>query len=264
METCITRNKREIYKFLSKTPALQLYSIGDLDDFFWPYTTWHALYDDGEMQSVALLYSGMTPSTLLLFYEKDSYYPGTLLKSIRNLLPKKFNVHLSPGLIDFFGKENIIEDYGHNYRMILTGNPEKVSDENIRQLTIGDIPSITGLYKVAYRGNWFDNRMVETGKYFGHFTAGILTGIAGIHVYSPEYRIAALGNIATHPDFRGRKIAYKLTSLLCSDLKNSVDIIGLNVKSDNQAAIKCYENIGFEIKSSYDECYVRNVPSFQA
>jgi len=117
---------------------------------------------------------------------------------------------------------------------------------------------LTVFYKVAYPENWFDSRMVESGKYFGYFNEGSLVGIAGIHVYSPEYHIAALGNIAVHPDFRGRKIACKLTSVLCYDLKKSVDIIGLNVKSDNIAAIKCYDNIGFEIRSFYDECLIKN------
>jgi ribosomal protein S18 acetylase RimI-like enzyme len=258
METRITRDKSEIYRFLSKTPDLQLYTIGDLDDFFWPDTKWYAMYENGEMQSVALLYSGMSPSTLLLFYEKDPYYSRALLKSIRDLLPEKFYVHFSPGLIDIFGKENIVKDYGHNYRMVLTREPEHISDENIRHMELSDIDAINSLYKVAYPDNWFDSRMVKTGKYFGYFISGLLIGIAGIHVYSEEYRIAALGNIATHPDFRGRKISYKLTSALCCNLKNSVDVIGLNVKSENPAAIKCYENIGFEIRSSYDECLVKN------
>jgi ribosomal protein S18 acetylase RimI-like enzyme len=257
METRITKDKREIYKYLSGNPDLQLYTIGDLDNFFWPDTLWYAIFDNGEIQSVALLYTGMTPSTLLLFCEKNTDYSIALLKSIRPLLPETFNVHLSPGLIGVLGKDNIIEDYGSNYRMILRREPEYICDENIRRLNTGDLSRITDFYKVAYPGNWFDSRMVETGKYFGYFAEGSFAGIAGIHVYSPEYRIAALGNIATHPEFRGRKIAHKLTSTLCFDLKNSVDVIGLNVKSDNPAAIKCYENAGFEIISSYDECFMR-------
>jgi ribosomal protein S18 acetylase RimI-like enzyme len=258
METRITRKKSEIYKFLSGTPGLQLYTIGDLDDFFWKDTVWYAIYDKKKMQSVALLYTGMDPSTFLLFYEKDPFFSEELLKSIRKLLPARFNVHLSPGLIDIFGKENILEDYGQNFRMILARNPEQISDDNIRKIELDDIPEINDLYKIAYPHNWFDRRMIETGKYFGYFTGGMLVGIAGIHVYSQEYRVAALGNIATHPDFRGRKIAFNLTSFLCNDLRNSVDIIGLNVKSDNMAAIKCYKNIGFEIISSYDECFIQN------
>ena len=258
METRITRDKVEIYRFLSRTPELQLYTIGDLDDFFWHNTLWYAICDKGEIQSIALLYKGMNPSTFLLFCEKDLYYPTELIKSIQQFLPGQFNVHLSPGLIDVFGKDNIIKDYGQNFRMILTRDPYPVPEENIRRLEMKDINAITGFYKVAYPDNWFDSRMIESGKYFGCFNDVSLIGIAGIHVYSPEYRIAALGNIAVHPDFRGRKIAYKLTTVLCCDLKKSVDIIGLNVKSDNIAAIKCYKNIGFEIRSFYDECFIKN------
>ena len=258
METRITRDKNEIYRFLSKTPDLQLYTIGDLDDFFWPHTIWYAIYERNEIESIALLYTGMDPSTFLLFSDKDLYYSTELIKSIKPLLPETFNVHLSPGLIDVFGKEKIIKDYGHNYRMILTRDLEPVSDDNIRRLKFNDVDAINSLYEVAYPDNWFDSRMVESGKYFGYFHEGLLIGVAGVHVYSPEYRIAALGNIATHPDFRGKRIAYKLTSALCSDLKKTVDIIGLNVNSENRAAIKCYENIGFEIRSSYDECFVKN------
>jgi ribosomal protein S18 acetylase RimI-like enzyme len=142
--------------------------------------------------------------------------------------------------------------------MILMKNPEQISDGNIRKLMVDDLDIINSFYKTAYPFNWFDSRMLETGKYFGYFIEGMLAGISGIHVYSALYRIAALGNIATLPDFRGRKIAYKLTSFLCNDLKKSVDLIGLNVKSENTAAIKCYRNIGFEIRSSYDECLIKN------
>jgi len=258
MKTKIIRDKDEIYRFLSKTPELQIYTIGDLDDFFWPHTIWYAVFDLGEIQSIALLYTGMTPQTLLLFCDKDPGYSTFLIKSIRHLLPDKFNVHLSPGLIDIFGKENIINNYGQNLRMILKQDPREVLDNNIRQLRLNDLDIIKKLYEAAYPSNWFDSRMVETGQYLGYFIDGELTGIAGIHVYSPEYRIAALGNIATHPDFRGRGIACKLTSALCCNLKTKVDLIGLNVSSENKAAIKCYENVGFEIRSTYDECLIRN------
>jgi len=96
LETRIIRDKGEIYRFLSKTPDLQIYTIGDLDDFFWPQTKWFALYDTGEIESLALLYTGMVPNTLLLFFDNDPYYPTELLKSIRKLLPDKVNVHLIP------------------------------------------------------------------------------------------------------------------------------------------------------------------------
>lgn len=258
MDTKITRDKREIYGFLSKNPDLQLYLIGDLDDFFWPHTIWYALYDKAVIQSIALLYTGMSPSTLLLYYDQDMYYSRELLESLKPLLPEKFNVHLSPGLKEVLGKKNIIEDNGQSYRMILSKTPEAIRDNNIKRLSIPDLQSLKDFYKISYPNNWFDSRMVETGKYFGYFDKNKLIGVSGIHVYSSEYHIAALGNIATHPDFRGQQIAFKLTSVLCNDLKKDCEIIGLNVKSDNLAAIKCYEKAGFTIRLAYDECIMQN------
>jgi ribosomal protein S18 acetylase RimI-like enzyme len=142
--------------------------------------------------------------------------------------------------------------------MVLNKLPEQVTDKNIRRLVPEDIPEMKSFYALSYPENWFESRMVETGKYFGCFIDGTLAGISGVHVYSKDYRVAALGNIATHPGFRGMKIAYKLTVTLCYDLEKDTDTIGLNVKSGNIPAIRCYENAGFETYGSYDECLIRN------
>jgi GNAT superfamily N-acetyltransferase len=170
----------------------------------------------------------------------------------------KFNAHLSTGLIDIFGRENILDYYGSDYKMLLTKSAIDPKDKNIRRLTVEDLPVIKELYLVSYPENWFDSRMLETNKYFGYFINDKLIGVAGIHVFSEKYKVAGLGNIATHPDHRGQQIGYKLTSALCFDLQKSVDFIGLNVRSDNEHAIKCYEKTGFEIIGAYEECLVKN------
>jgi ribosomal protein S18 acetylase RimI-like enzyme len=259
MEVRIARDKKEIFDFLSADPALNLYLIGDLDDFFWPYTKWYALYDKGSMRSIALFYTGSEPPALLLFFTGDPHYHESLLKAIRPSLPDEFTVHLSDGLLKVFGRKRIIRNWGVHYRMILAREPEPVSDDNIRRLSVSDMKEIEELYRSSYPDNWFTGRMVETGKYFGYFDSGKLVGISGIHVYSASYSIAALGNIAVHPGFRGKKIAYRLTSALCSDLRPDVNTIGLNVMAENLPAIRSYENAGFEKRYMYDECLVRNV-----
>ena len=67
-----------------------------------------------------------------------------------------------------------------------------------------DIEIIIGLYEESYPDNFFDKRMLETGKYFGYFENGKLIGIAGIHVYSAKYKVATLGNITIDPSQRGK------------------------------------------------------------
>jgi ribosomal protein S18 acetylase RimI-like enzyme len=259
MSIDILHHKEEIYQFLSKEPELQLYSIGDLDDFFWPKTIWFAEKENDKVEALALLYVGMMPPTLVAFCNENKISATKdLLNQIKPLLPGKFNAHLSPDLLEVFGKENVLQFYGHDYNMCLKKEPEKIIDCNIRQLKSGDLNEIRKLYSIAYPDNWFDTRMLETGKYTGYFENNNLVGIAGIHVYSKKYKVAALGNITTHPEFRGKQIAYKLTSNLCNDLLKEVTVIGLNVRSHNEAAINCYKKIGFEIAGSHDECLIHN------
>jgi GNAT superfamily N-acetyltransferase len=257
MDLIILHDKNSILSYLKKNAGLQIYSIGDLDNFFWPKTIWFALRDADAIQSIALLYVGMDMPTLLSFYEGESCFSCQLIERIRHLLPVKFNAHLSPGLLDIFGRQNIIDYYGLNCKMVLKKAVHEPNDKNIRKLSFDDLSIIKDFFAVSYPKNWFDSRMLETGKYYGYFINDKLVGVSGIHVFSEEYKVAALGNIATHPDHRGKQIGYKLTSALCFDLQKCVDIIGLNVKSDNDHAIKCYKKIGFEVIGTYDECLLK-------
>jgi ribosomal protein S18 acetylase RimI-like enzyme len=65
-----------------------------------------------------------------------------------------------------------------------------------------------------------------------------------------------LGNIVTHPDYRGRGFAKAVIAALCQSLFERADNIGLNVKADNAAAITLYEKLGFEIIATYYELMV--------
>lgn len=260
MDLKILHGKNEIFKYLEKCLGLQIYLIGDLDDFFWPKTIWFALKEFDEIKAIALLYIGMAPPTLLSFYEGEAFYYRILLEKIKPFLPNKLNMHTSPNLLDVFCRKNILKYYGLNYKMLLKKEAPDFNNQNIRKLSMQDLNAIKEFYIVSYPQNWFDSRMLETNKYFGYFIENKLVGVSGIHVYSEQYRVAALGNIATHPDFRGQKIAYQLTSALCSDLQKSVDYIGLNVNSENKYAIQCYRKIGFEIIGEYDECFLKNKP----
>jgi predicted GNAT family acetyltransferase len=128
-----------------------------------------------------------------------------------------------------------------------------VDTAGVVQLTAEDHEEISALYAASYPGNWFDMRMLETGHYYGLRDGGELLSIAGIHVYSPRYRIAALGNITTHPKARGRGYAARVTAKLCRELLHTVDHIGLGVKSDNIGAIACYTRLGFTQVGQYNE-----------
>jgi predicted GNAT family acetyltransferase len=97
--------------------------------------------------------------------------------------------------------------------------------------------------------------MLETGLYRGIRRGGRLVSVAGVHVYSPRFLVAALGNITTHPDWRGHGFATLVSAALCQALGQAgVAHIGLNVRADNEAAIHCYKKLGFECAADYGEC----------
>jgi ribosomal protein S18 acetylase RimI-like enzyme len=254
-------DKKIIESHFRQNTDLNIYSIGDLDDFFWKYTKWFGIGTGESIEQIALLYEGSQPPTFLAITDNNFDIMTSLIKKIKNELPGKIYCHLSKGLVEAFGTKSILKNCGLYFKMSLKEKSLLLQseNENIRRLLPSDIEIINGLYKASYPENFFDKRMLETGKYFGYFEKGELIGISGIHVYSEKYRVATLGNITINPLHRGKSICQKLTSALCSDLLQTVDNIGLNVSSENQSAINCYKKIGFEVIGEYDEYLLENV-----
>ncbi|WP_017316270.1 GNAT family N-acetyltransferase [Mastigocladopsis repens] len=244
----------EIEAFLHRQPFVHLYELGDLDDFFWSYTIWYALKDSDSIRQIVLLYTGAELPVLLGFSE-DGDEMSKLLRSILHLLPKRFYAHLSSNTVAVFAQDYQIHSHGTFYKMALT-NPsclDKVATYSVEQLSHSDVHDLEALYQISYPGNWFDPRMLETGHYYGVRQGSALVSVAGVHVYSPQYRVATLGNVTTHPDFRHQGLATKVCAKLCQSLLGSVDYIGLNVKADNTGAISCYQRLGFEKIAVYGE-----------
>jgi GNAT superfamily N-acetyltransferase len=247
-------DRAEIEAFLRASPELHVYSLGDLDDFFWPYTTWYGWQEDGELRDVALIYVSRTLPTLVGVSRQPAVM-RKLLGEIVATLPDTFYAHLSPGVERAFSKTHVLESHGPHYKMSLrdTACVRDVDCSGAILLTVRDSADLTRLYQESYPGNWFDLRVLEMGQYFGLREDGRLVSVAGVHVYSERYKVAALGNIVTHPAYRRRGYARQVTARLCQSVIEKVEHIGLNVKANNDAAIACYAGLGFEIIAPYGE-----------
>ena len=164
-------------------------------------------------------------------------------------------IHLTPGGEQAFSDAWQVESHGRHHKMALTA-PQALSEidaSRVSHLTASDLPALQDLYQSAYPGNWFDPRMLETGCYYGVCQGERILSVAGGHVFSPRYRVAAIGNITTHPDFRGQGLGTQVTAQLCRQLTQQVDHIGLHVRTDNAVAIACYQRLGFTVVADYEE-----------
>ena len=249
------RNKREIETYLRRNTFLNIYGIGDLDDSYWPHTTWCAIKNRDLIEALALLYIGLSLPVFLALTDRNSDAMSELLNSIADQLPERFYAHLSPGYEKIFERNFMLKSHGLHYKMALKDKSRVRGGDTSRVVMISndDIKELVTFYNKSYPGHWFEPRMLDSGHYYGIRESDKMVSVAGVHVYSPEYRVAALGNIATHPDYRGKGLGNAVTARLCQELLRSVDHVGLNVKSDNKIAVNCYQKLGFETIAEYGE-----------
>ena len=144
---------------------------------------------------------------------------------------------------------------GRYLKMGLAGRPRGPLAAVIR-FGPGDVGDLLAFYQLAYPGSYFEKRSLEVGPYVGLRDKRGIVAAAGVHVFSPAQRVAALGNIAVHPDHRGRGLAKIVTRGLVQLLAPQVDVVGLNVRADNEPAIRCYKSLGFQVIGAYDELLV--------
>ncbi|MHC4559421.1 MAG: GNAT family N-acetyltransferase [Planctomycetota bacterium] len=256
MKVICLHDKCTIETFLGGNVFLNIYSLGDLDDFFWPYTTWYALTDSAGIRAIALMYTGGSLPCLHVLAEDDkAVYTEELLRYLIGILPRRFHAHLISGLEGILAERYQFRPFGKHNRMALTDKSRlsNFDTSQVENLSMSNLGEMMSLFEKAYPGNYFEPRMLETKQYFGIRQSGALVSVAGVHVYSASYRVAALGNITTHPDYRGRGHGRIAAAKVCQSLLKEIDHIGLNVKADNTSAIRCYEKLGFEAIGSFGE-----------
>jgi len=254
-----TVNKKHLERHFQKDPVLFAYHQGDLDDFYFPDCQWAAdYYQRARIEELILIYSGLKTATVLALGLTDRF--KELLKETIELLPKFFYCHFHKDCRSVFRRTYDEKPLGKFSKMKLVNrqmweNFASDNNDNIVRLELSHRHQLLELYKKAYPENYFNNSMLGTRKYFGYFIKDKLVAAAGVHVYSKKYKIAVLGNIATYEKFRSQGLATKVTAALVRELAGEGLLVALNVKNDNEAAIKCYAKLGFKKTHEYEESF---------
>ena len=89
----------------------------------------------------------------------------------------------------------------------------------------------------------FGPRTIELGEYFGWFEDGRLAAMAGERMHAEKLR--EVSGICTHPGFRGRGLAQRLTLKLIRREMQRGETPFLHVMGDNPGARRLYQKMGF-------------------
>jgi RimJ/RimL family protein N-acetyltransferase len=234
-------DRDEIAAFLRADRLYAAYALGDLDGPNRHRVAWGMAHDDsGRAIALVMHHEGLVPQPLFLMgapdgcrsilervlKPRDAYVQGTELHeiAIRDLYELDRPVLMSRMVVD---RDSFVPFAGPADR-----------------LSALDVDDLNRLYQLGFRAG-FPASVVEEGVYYGIRVRGRLVSAAGTHAINPRERIAVVGNVMTHADFRGHDFAKMVTSAVTAELLDRVDDVTLNVHADNAPAIAAYARLGY-------------------
>jgi ribosomal protein S18 acetylase RimI-like enzyme len=127
-----------------------------------------------------------------------------------------------------------------------------VTAYGVDRLGPGYAGELARLYASAH-GNAFSPYQLALGVFYGAKQRGQLVSAAGTHIVARKMKLAAVGNVCTYPEHRGRGYATRCTSAVCADLLAMGLGVVLNVAQDNADAIHIYQKLGFRVHCPFVE-----------
>lgn len=232
------------------------YALADLDPTEDEYSDW--LFGEA---SVVLIYRGISPGVLFSIGEAeelselfDRIQPGEFVYTLLDPSRKMLEGRLIPRYEE------------RMYRMALERSEfSGVLSGEVVRLGIDDLEEVEALFSnKPDRPDAFHAKQIIDGPFYGIRIEGELRSVAGIHIVSHWASVAAVGNVYTHPTFRGRGLATRTSSAVVRDLLDlDIRTIVLNVAVDNEPAIHSYRRLGFQPVCEYNEG-IANLLSVQA
>ncbi|MES2211217.1 MAG: GNAT family N-acetyltransferase [Chloroflexota bacterium] len=253
----LTTDRRQLRAFLDQDPLLAAYAICDLDDREFPRTRWGAAWSGGSIIAVVLEYSGGSPQPLFLL-GRDEGIEAILRDVIR---PRLAYVAALPNMLPTIQRRYRLDAGPQMVRMAVARETFLSADDpGVERLVPSDAMELNRLYQLGF-GAWLPPQAISEGVYYGLRVRGRLVAAAGTHVVSPSARLAVVGNVLTHGDYRGRGYATAVTGAVTAELLKSCDHVALNVRADNPPAISAYRHLGYAEHIRFEERLAHRIGS---
>ena len=247
-----TTDKDEIAAFLNRDRLYAGYALCDLEDEYFGSCQWFLTSDaQGEPCGLAMEFGRLDPVVLFVMGEPDAVR-ATLEQ---DLTPAYIQLTAQPVHLPTLEPRYRLRHVREMLRMSVHKADFQAAKEQERaeRLTTSDLPELNRIYRMA-SASAFAAYQLESGIFYGIKVNGRLVSTAGTHIISPERRIVAVGNVFTHPHFRGRGYAQAVTGAVTAEALRGFGpdepgqpeaLAILNVRADNAPAIRAYMNIGY-------------------
>jgi ribosomal protein S18 acetylase RimI-like enzyme len=241
-------DRAELRSFLETDRLFAAYAICDLEDREFGKTRWGGAFEGERLVALALEYTGLTPQPLFAMGRTDGI--EAILRDI--VRPRAAYVAVLPDALPAVETVYRVDPGPQMVRMWVDRGRFRPYPADVRRLLPSDIGELNRLYQLGF-ASWLPSSAIADGVYFGMRVRGKLVAAAGTHVISRDARLAVVGNVLTHVDYRGRGFATAVTGAVTAELLRTADQVVLNVRSDNPPALQAYRVPGYAPHVRFEE-----------
>lgn len=243
-----TADRGLLRAFLEEDRLYSAYALCDLDDREFLRTRWGLATVGSKPIAVVLQYAGYSPQPVFVLGENVGI--AAILESV--IKPRTAYVAARTEHLSAIASNYKIDPGPPMVRMWVDADHFRPFPGDVRRLLPVEIGELNRLYQLGFAA-WLPANAIADGIYYGVRVGGRLVSAAGTHVISPEARLAVVGNVMTHADFRGRGYATAVTGAVTAELLRFCDQVVLNVRADNPPALAAYRRLGYQVNVTFEE-----------
>lgn len=235
------RDRNEIRALLEQRRAYAAYALGQLDPVLFRLSQWWRA-TAGTSQALLLHSRGGLGNATFAMGETGA------LEALLRVHPGPRHTFLTCEVhhVDVLQRYFELEHRQTMIRMRVTAEHFRpVGDPGVRRLVGPDAREINALYRTDGVPSFYSPRQIDESVYFGAVREGRIVSIAGTHVISAISGISVVGNVYTHPRYRGQRLAQAVTSSVTERLLAACGEVVLSVDPTNLPAVRAYERLGF-------------------
>jgi RimJ/RimL family protein N-acetyltransferase len=259
-------NPEAIRPFLERQPAYAAYALAHLEPRLFPRSRWwraaglapagSGSASGGGEALVMHARTGLGPSLVALGAPQA-------LEAILRLHPGAFYTFATfqPEHVAVARRRFALARRGVSLRLSVSRETFRPVEGAARRLHGRDLADVDALQRTEGFG-FHSAASLDDGVYYGVYHDDRLVAMAGTHVVAPEMGVAIVGNVVTHPRYRGRGYGTVATSAVTAALLETCPFVLLTVEEANESALRVYQRLGYREECRLLESGARRKDTF--
>ena len=240
VEIARSSDREALARHLQADRYTAAYALAQLDDEMWPDAEFFTCATPSGESIVCHSRGGLGNATTLAG-------PASGAAAILQLhpgVPNTFTI-ADPSHVDALETVYSFRRITRMMRMLVTRESFQPVDRAAQPILAAHVDLLNRLYNTEGPPTHYRPEHIAQACYRGVVDEERLVAVAGTHAIGYTHGIAILGNVFTHPRFRGRGHATAATSAVTAALLEHVDEVVLSVNPENAPAIRAYHKLGY-------------------